>query len=276
MSHPSPSPDEKEVRFEFGKNWQSYAQGIDEEKISEAVRRMRSLCDPLELSGKTFLDIGCGSGLHSLAAVRLGVTAVRSVDLDEHSVATTRAVLGRYSPGAGCLVEHRSVFDLTPERDGQYDVVYSWGVLHHTGAMNQAILQACRMVKPGGALVLALYGKTRWCGVWTRIKRWYVQADDEAKARAERWYVRLFGVYMLLRGKLLSTHIRNYQKKRGMDFYHDVKDWMGGYPYESILPTELDALVLPQGFRLVKAKVKRRSGLFGSGCDEFVYEKRDG
>jgi 2-polyprenyl-6-hydroxyphenyl methylase/3-demethylubiquinone-9 3-methyltransferase len=263
-----------ELRFEFGKNWQSYAQGIDEEKIGESVRRMRTLVEPLELQGKTFLDIGCGSGLHSLAALRLGVAGALAVDLDEHSVATTRAVLERFYPDAPCAVEQRSVFDLAPEQDGQYEVVYSWGVLHHTGDMNRAILLACRLVRPDGSLVLALYGKTRWCGAWTRIKRWYVAADDQAKARAERWYVRLFGFYMLLRGKRLSTHIRNYQKKRGMDFQHDVRDWMGGYPYQSIRPEELDALVLPQGFKQVKAKVKRRSGLFGSGCDEYVYEKR--
>lgn len=262
-----------DLRFEFGKNWQSYAEGIDEEKIGEAVRRLQSLAAPLDLAGRTFLDIGCGSGLHSLAALHLGAAKVRALDLDEHSVGTTRAVLGRFCPEGPYSVERKSVFDLDLQGEGLYDVVYSWGVLHHTGAMSRAILNACRLVKPGGTLVLALYGKTRWCGLWTRIKRWYVQADAESKERAERLYVSFFGAYLLLRGKRLSTHIRNYAQKRGMDFHHDVRDWLGGYPYESIAPQELYALVLPQGFRLLKAKVARRSGLFGSGCDEYVFEK---
>lgn len=261
------------LRFEFGKNWQSYAEGVDDEKIGEAVRRLQSLAEPLDFAGKTFLDIGCGSGLHSLAALRLGVVWVRALDLDEYSVGTTRAVLGRFCPQGPYSIEQKSVFDLKPESDGVFDVVYSWGVLHHTGAMNQAILSACSLVKPGGTLVLSLYGKTRWCGLWTRIKRWYVKADSQAKAKAERIYIRLFGAYLLLRGKRLSAHISNYAKKRGMDFYHDVRDWLGGYPYESISPQELYTLVLPQGFRLLKARVARRSGLFGSGCDEYVFEK---
>jgi len=71
--------------------------------------------------------------------------------------------------------------------------------------------------------------------------------------------------------KRLSTHIRNYRNKRGMDFMHDVRDWIGGYPYESIRPRELDALLHPLGFVRVQASVKRRSGLFGSGCDEYLY-----
>jgi SAM-dependent methyltransferase len=262
-----------DLRFEFGKNWQSYAEGIDEEKVGEAERRLQSLVEPLELASRTFLDIGSGSGLHSLAALRLGAARVRALDLDEFSVKTTRAVLGRFCPDGPYSVEQESVFDLRPEADGLYDVVYSWGVLHHTGAMNQAILTACGLVRPGGTLVLALYGKTRWCGMWTDIKRWYVQADDKAKIRAEHLYVRLFGAYLLLRGKRLSSHIRSYAKKRGMDFHHDVRDWLGGYPYESIAPQEMYALVLPQGFRLLKARVTRRSGLFGSGCDEYVFEK---
>ena len=112
-------------------------------------------------------------------------------------------------------------------------------VLHHTGQMYEAITRAAALVAPEGHLVIALYGKTRYCGVWTRIKRWYVQADDASKAWAERLYIRLFGAYLLLRGKTLKQHIAKYKNKRGMDFYHDVRDWIGGYPYESIAPEPL-------------------------------------
>jgi 2-polyprenyl-6-hydroxyphenyl methylase/3-demethylubiquinone-9 3-methyltransferase len=149
--------------------------------------------------------------------------------------------------------------------------VYSWGVLHHTGDMNRAIRAAAGLVAPGGLLVLALYGKTRYCGTWTRIKRWYCQADEAGKRAAENWYVRLFGAYLLLRGKRLKDHVASYRNKRGMDFLHDVRDWLGGYPYESISPAELDAILAPLGFTALKRNVKRRSGLFGSGCDEYVY-----
>jgi hypothetical protein len=80
-----------------------------------------------------------------------------------------------------------------------------------------------------------------------------------------------FRRYLLLRGKRLKDHIANYRTKRGMDFHHDVRDWLGGYPYESISSTELCRILEPLGFECIKQNVKRRSGLFGSGCDEYVF-----
>ena len=262
-----------ELRFEFGKNWASFAAALDEDRIAEAHRRLVSLLGLPRLTGLLFLDIGCGSGIHSLAALRLGADRLRAIDLDPDSVGTTQAVLAHWWRSQNYYVECKSVFDLEAEPAGQFDIVYSWGVLHHTGDMVRAVRAACRAVKPGGKLAIALYGKTRYCGIWTRIKRWYVQATPAQKRRAEEWYVRLFGIYLLLRGQRLSRHIANYRKKRGMDFEHDVRDWIGGYPYESIRPGELHAIVRPLGFEPEKQTVKRRSGLFGSGNDEYVFRR---
>lgn len=273
MTQTQTSNEAAELRFEFGKNWASFAATLDEARIRESEIRLAALLGAGSLKGLSFLDIGCGSGLHSLAALRLGAERVWAIDLDPNSVGTTEAVLARWWPAKNYRVERKSVFALETELPEQFDIVYSWGVLHHTGEMARAIRAACRAVKPGGRLAIALYGKTRYCGIWTRIKRWYVQATPEQKKRAEDWYVRLFGIYLLLRGKRLSRHIADYRKKRGMDFYHDVRDWIGGYPYESISPAELHAIVKPLGFELEKQTVKRRSGLFGSGNDEYVFRK---
>ncbi len=263
-------------RFEFGKNWESFSRLIDAEAVQKAEDRLTAFLGIRDLSGKTFLDIGCGSGLHSLAALRLGAKNVLAVDLDPDSVATTRAVMERLWERDNVSIRNVSVFDLDRERIGEFDIVYSWGVLHHTGDMNRAIEMAAGHVRPSGLFAVALYGKTRYCGMWKRIKRWYVNATPAQQARAERIYVRLFGFYMLLRGKRLSTHIANYKKKRGMDFYHDVRDWIGGYPYESIAPKELAAFLTPLGFELIKQNVRKRSGLFGSGNDEYLFRKRSG
>ena len=261
-------------RFEFGKNWESFSRLIDADGIRQAEERLTAFLGSRDLSGKTFLDIGCGSGLHSLAALRLGAREILAIDLDTDSVSTTRAVLNKFWPRDNVSVKNISVFDLGEKRIGEFDVVYSWGVLHHTGDMNRAIDMASKHVKPGGVLAVALYGKTPYCAVWKRIKRWYVNATPAQQARAEKIYVRLFGFYLLLRGKRLSAHIANYKNKRGMDFYHDVRDWIGGYPYESISPRELTALLAPRGFELIKQNVRKRSGLFGSGNDEYLFRKR--
>lgn len=230
---------------------------------------MRKLLDRPSLEGLAFLDVGCGSGLHALAALRLGAAQVTAVDLDPHSVATARALL---KDQARCTVLQADALHLPPTL-GRFDVVYSWGVLHHTGHMHRAIRAVAGHVKPGGLLALALYGKTPYCGLWTRIKRWYVRATPSQRARAERLYIRAYGAYLLLRGKRLSAHIAEYHRKRGMDFYHDVRDWIGGYPYESIRPGELRALLEPLGFTLAQQNVRRRSGLFGSGNDEFLFQR---
>jgi len=262
-----------EERFEFGANWSSFAQLLDAERISSAERRLAALLRTQDLTGRRFLDIGCGSGLHSLAALRLGAREVVAIDLDPKSVATTREVLARFWRGSNVTVREQSVFDLEGRPHGEFDVVYSWGVLHHTGDMPRAIRIAARQAAPGGLLGLALYGKTRYCAAWKRIKRWYVHATPQQKARAEDWYVRLFGLYLLLRGKRLAAHIAGYQSKRGMDFRHDVRDWIGGFPYESISPAELAALLAPEGFEMIGQNVKRRSGLFGSGNDEYLLRR---
>jgi SAM-dependent methyltransferase len=257
-------------RFEFGRNWQEYAELVDEDRIAEAKRRLAEMLRTDDLAGRSFLDVGCGSGLHSLAALRMGAGRVVAIDLDPRSVATTAAVLERFAPGHRATVKEMSAFDLEALPFGRFDVVYSWGVLHHTGDMARAIKAAAGCTKPGGLFAVALYGKTRYCGMWKRIKRWYINASPDEQAWAERTYVRLFGAYLLLRGKCLGTHIRNYNRKRGMDFHHDVRDWIGGYPYESIAPDELAGLLAPLGFEIVWKNVKRRSGLFGSGNDEFL------
>lgn len=263
-----------ESRFKFGENWQDFSNLVDESRVHEAELKLSQMIGAGLLAGKSFLDIGCGSGLHSLAALRLGVSRLMAIDLDPQSVSTTRLILDKFWSGKNYSVAELSVFALEPATVGTYDVVYSWGVLHHTGDMYRAIKQACEMVVPGGRLALALYGKTRFCGIWTKIKRWYVHAPAHQQRLAEKLYIKLFGAYLLLRGRRLSTHIDNYDKKRGMNFFHDVRDWIGGYPYESITPEELRQTVEPLGFELVSFKTRRRSGLFGSGNDEYVFVRR--
>src|ERR1700722_17984157 len=83
--------------FAFGKNWASYANLVTETQVEEATRALQHLVGS-DLKGKRVLDIGCGSGLHALAALRLGATEVISVDIDPDSVATARKMLETNAP----------------------------------------------------------------------------------------------------------------------------------------------------------------------------------
>lgn len=141
---------DRKSHFEFGENWRDYAETIDARRVEGAIEGLRRLF-PSGLFGKTFLDVGCGSGLHSLAALRLGSAFVLATDIDENSVSTTRGVLLGHFPEARWTPRQISVFDMTPEEIGTFDVVYSWGVLHHTGDMWLAIEKAARLVRPANS-----------------------------------------------------------------------------------------------------------------------------
>ena len=100
-------------RFEFGKNWESFSRSIDDESIRRAEDRLANLLGTRDLSGRMFLDIGCGSGLHSLAALRFGAAQVTAIDLDPNSVATTQAVLGKFlAAWAFCAIAVALTFPL--------------------------------------------------------------------------------------------------------------------------------------------------------------------
>jgi SAM-dependent methyltransferase len=264
-----------DIRFAFGKNWTSFLAELDEPRILEAEKSLQWLLGRDRLDGLRFLDIGSGSGLSSLAARRLGAE-VRSFDYDRQCVECTKALRDRFFPDdADWLIERGSILDQNYVAQlGQFDIVYSWGVLHHTGAMLKAIKNASRLVAGGGFFAFALYRKTILCGLWTIEKRWYCQASPRRQRFARNVYVLLMRFAFAVTGRNFQTYLSNYRGNRGMDYLHDVHDWLGGYPYESITATQVTHELTTLGFAHVRNKVKTRSiGMFGSGCDEYVYAR---
>ena len=265
-----------ESHFAFGQNWASYAESVDTRQIDEAIAGLRKLLGDYDLVGKRFLDIGCGSGIHSVAAACLGASEIMAVDLDPDSVGTTKALLERFARNSRWRVEQISVFDLEPEVLGTFSVVYSWGVLHHTGNMNLAIRKSTAMVGDGGRFLFALYYRTWMCPFWKMEKRWYSRASQSAQSLVRGLFVTLFMMRLWAAGRGLRKHVDDYHEShRGMDFYHDVHDWLGGYPYESISSDEVEELM--RQVRMVRVRRFLKKGLsvgvFGSGCNEYAYAK---
>lgn len=263
----------RDSHFAFGKNWASYSRLVTERQIEDAIQALRRLISG-NLCGKRFLDVGCGSGIHALAALRLGAAEVVAIDRDPDSVATTRKMLETHAAGKSWRVLERSIFDLDSSTAGNFDVVYSWGVLHHTGDMYRALRIAATLVVPGGEFVFALYRRTRLCWFWKLEKSWYAGAGPSGQRIARAFYIGLFRlIFPVLNKQSFHQYVKNYSGRRGMDFYHDVHDWLGGWPYESISADDVRRLMEQIGMREVHTFVRsrRKLGLFGSGCDEYVY-----
>lgn len=266
-------------RFAFGENWTDYASQIDESHIDEAVHGLQRLLGNTDLSSKRFLDIGSGSGIHAVAALRLGAAHVDAIDFDPKSVEASTATLERFCPYASWVVKQQSVFDLTTQKQGLYDVVYSWGVLHHTGAMHSALRTAASLVTPGGCFVFALYRRTALSPLWRIEKRWYASASPTAQARARRLVIGMKRAMFAIARRDFDAYVDGYKARRGMLFEQDMHDWLGGWPYESISPIGVERAMSRLGLQKLREFAKGGYFLgirwteFGSGCDEYVYAR---
>jgi SAM-dependent methyltransferase len=254
-----------DVRFEFGRNWSEYSKQVDEEDVSRASSGLDKLLPAgFSLAGKSFLDIGSGSGMHSVAAARAGFDPITAVDYDDASVAATKANAARF--GANVYAFRDDI--LTTVIMEQFDVVYSWGVLHHTGNMAKAITTAAGLVGPQGLFILAIYYKTPFCGVWTGIKWIYCQSPGWIQKIMVNSYYSLVAAKRFATGKGMKSY-----NERGMDRYYDVIDWMGGYPYESASAADVVQMV-GSGFQLLSSfGTQERLGVFGTACAEYVFQR---
>lgn len=267
----------EENRFAFGKNWQAFLAALSEDRVEQAVKSLRVMLGMESLEGQRFLDLGCGSGLLSLAAHRLGAEVV-SIDFDVDSVACTEQLRQRFGdPSRSWEVMQGSVLDDSLMQSlGQADVVYSWGVLHHTGDMDRALRLSAERTKLGGLFFIAIYNdqggaSRRWLG----IKKTYNCLPSLLRplwvALVAGCYETKFALARLakLQNPLPFRDWRAKKKDRGMSVWHDWVDWIGGLPFEVASPEQIIVPLRQQGFVLENLKTVGS----GWGCNEYVFSK---
>lgn len=152
--------------------WEAEACG---ERYGDEQDRVRYQLEPMiepfarfeSAAGRRVLEIGVGMGADFLRWARAGAVAT-GVDLTERAVTLTRERL----ESAGLAAEVRLAdAESLPFEDGAFDLVYSWGVLHHAPDAQRAIGEAVRVLAPAGTLKLMLYHRRSWVALaaWARF-----------------------------------------------------------------------------------------------------------
>jgi len=261
-------------RFEFGQNWKRFLTSIDEAKIVKAMKSLQHMFQVQTMEGKSFIDVGCGSGLFSLAAKKLGAK-VFSFDYDPDSVICAQHLKSQFFlMDSDWEITTGSVLDKNfLNQLGQFDYVYSWGVLHHTGQMWNAIDNSISLVKPHGSCFIAIYNwqpffSKYWWFVKKRYNRSPVFVKQIMKIGYTAYFVFAFFIADLLRRKNPVKRYRN-SHKRGMNVFRDVLDWIGGWPFEMAKPEEIIDFFHRKHFSLTKLTTCAGK----HGCNEFVFKK---
>jgi len=258
-------------RFAFGMNWRAFLSMLDEDRIEIAVDSLKQLLQVDTLTGKTFLDVGCGSGLFSLAAHRLGTT-VTSFDFDSDSVHCCEELHRRYAAeSSNWTISQGSVLNSDwLSALGQHDVVYSWGVLHHTGEMWRALENVSPLVKENGRLAIAIYNdqglRSRF---WLHVKQIYCAHAFGRWAMTAVFFPYFFARAIAASAVRGHNEFARYRRHRGMSITHDWVDWLGGLPFEVASVDAIEAFYVERGFECANLKATR-----GLGCNEFMFLRK--
>jgi len=268
----------KKNNFSFGNNWKDFLKRISPQQIDNSQTSLLELIAPFKIKGKSFIDVGCGSGLFSLAAHNLNASKVTSLDIDNDSIHCCESLRKvNYKKREWKIIKGSILNTSLIKKLGKYDIVFSWGVLHHTGDMYKAFGNIKYLCKIDTIFILAIYNKLEDLNSllsgssknWLKIKSIYSRSNNIIKKIIEFLYYAWFFIGYIITNRNPFSYIKEY-KQRGMNFVTDIKDWLGGYPYEFATSDELINYFSKQGFC-----VKKIISSNNLGCHQIVFIKHE-
>lgn len=221
-------------RFAFGVNWRKFNATVTDSQRATARESLSAWFG--DLRGKRFLDVGAGSGLFAVAASELGAD-VTAFDFDPSHEGIDQ----------GDILDHAYTRSL-----GQFDAVYCWGVLPFTGDTKLALLHVTELVDDGGWMWVTLYTPPNNPGRAIAVKRLYNRLPNFMKPLMRVSYGWLYLAYRQARWHDARRYVRDYSlNMRGMSYWRDVEDWVGGWPVEFTPPEEARAIIQGCGLEIV-------------------------
>lgn len=261
-------------RWSFGKNWKKFLSGLDENKIKIAGESLKNFIETDTFKGRTFLDIGCGSGLFSLGAAMLGAEKIVSTDIDDSCICCAEHLREKFGISAGRWeIRKGSVLDSGFMQSlPASDIVYAWGVLHHTGELYKALDNSIIPLKNKGFVYTAVYNEYKGfpgSALWLKIKKFYSASPRAVRELIKAVFIIQIFIIKLIKFKNPFKYVAEYGHctGRGMDFFRDVEDWLGGYPYEFAPPERVISHYQKKGLGLIKC-LKAKS----TGCNEYLFK----
>jgi len=260
----------KNTAFDFGENWVAYSrEALTKEKVESARIDFKQLYSGISFEGKRFLDIGFGQGLALLFAKEMGAI-VTGCDINhkcKESLEITKQVVGykgEITTIIGSILSKETMNALRGDCNNKFDIVHSWGVLHHTGSMYKSLKDVTTLVENDGYIVLAIYNRHWSSPLWRFIKFVYCYMPQMVQK------LLIAGLTpIIVASKFIVTGKNPLKCKRGMSFFHDVTDWIGGYPYEYASSEEICSIMRSKGFTCVRTVLAE----VPTGCNQFVFKR---
>jgi len=215
-----------------------------------------------EIEGKRILDAGCGMGVFSVVFGKKGAARVIGIDLSEEGVRRAQRAASHFNLSN---VEFREGNILRlPYPDGSFDIVWSWGTLHHTAEPLKALEELIRVLKNGGTLFVTLYRSTKLSFLHEGIRKTLRLAHRRMwPLLAKLIALALFPATLFLK--------RRKKARAGENLSDLVLDWYFNPVRHYYRPGEIRQLLEQEG--LIIEKFLPASGRFNS-TSNFIFKAK--